>query len=468
MMSVLLCDLILEVQSSTNFIPSQNRWANVEEWGWPLIRETSMYTALPEESILNSSFLPGKVITGNINIVTFWDSRDTDLKMRKGAEFSVFQWQSMFRQRNSSGRAFSVQKQVSSAKAVLNVEMDGSGTMIKLTNNNSQIWKSKMEDLLYCKDLYEPVEGDSAKPEGMSESDWTKCNRKAVGTIRQWLDDSVYHHVASETSAHKLWKKLESLYEQKTAANKTFLIRKLVNLKFREGTSVAEHLNEFQSLINQLSAMKMTLEDELQALLLLGSLPDSWETLVVTISNAAPNGVVSNEGKNQKNDDDNKKTAVVLSTNEVVILSCEENQCLHVEGHQGVKWIVDTGACYHATQRREFFTAYKAGDFGTVKMGNTSHSTIVGIGDICLQTDVGCRLTLKDVRHIPDLRLNLISGDALDKDGFKHYLGGGIWKLSKGSMDVAKGKSWYSLYRTYMKVLKNGLNAVQTETSPNL
>jgi gag-polypeptide of LTR copia-type len=103
----------------------------------------------------------------------------------------------------------------------------------------------------------------------------------------------VYHHVASETNAHELWKEPESLYEQKTAANKAFLIRKLVNLKFREGTSVADHLNEFQSLINQLSAMKMTLEDELQALLLLGSLADSWETLVVTISNAAPNGVVT-------------------------------------------------------------------------------------------------------------------------------------------------------------------------------
>jgi gag-polypeptide of LTR copia-type len=85
----------------------------------------------------------------------------------------------------------------------------------------------------------------------------------------------VYHHVASETNAHELWKKLESLNKQKTTANKAFFIRKLVNLKFREGTSVAEHLNEFQSLINQLSAMKMTLEDELHALLLLKSLPDS-------------------------------------------------------------------------------------------------------------------------------------------------------------------------------------------------
>jgi gag-polypeptide of LTR copia-type len=132
-----------------------------------------------------------------------------------------------------------------------------------------------MEDILYCKDLYEPIEGESAKSEEMIPANWNKWNRKAVGTIRQWLDDSVYHHVASETNAHELWKKLESLNKQKTTANKAFFIRKLVNLKFREGTSVAEHLNEFQSLINQLSAMKMTLEDELHALLLLKSLPDS-------------------------------------------------------------------------------------------------------------------------------------------------------------------------------------------------
>lgn len=34
----------------------------------------------------------------------------------------------------------------------------------------------------------------------------------------------------------------------------------------------------------------MSLGDEMQALLLLSSLPDSWETLVVSLSNSAPNG----------------------------------------------------------------------------------------------------------------------------------------------------------------------------------
>ena len=45
--------------------------------------------------------------------------------------------------------------------------------------------------------------------------------------------------------------------------------------------------------MNQLAAMKITFDDELQALLLLSSLPESWETLVVTVSSSAPDGVVT-------------------------------------------------------------------------------------------------------------------------------------------------------------------------------
>ena len=58
-------------------------------------------------------------------------------------------------------------------------------------------------------------------------------------------------------------KKLKELYERKTANNKAFLIRKLVNLKFKEGTSITEHLSEMQVIVNQLSTMKMVLDDEL-------------------------------------------------------------------------------------------------------------------------------------------------------------------------------------------------------------
>ena len=36
--------------------------------------------------------------------------------------------------------------------------------MIKLMGPNYHIQKHKMEDLLNCKDLYDPIEGDTTKP----------------------------------------------------------------------------------------------------------------------------------------------------------------------------------------------------------------------------------------------------------------------------------------------------------------
>ena len=68
------------------------------------------------------------------------------------------------------------------------------------------------------------------------------------------------------------------------------MIKRLAKLEYRDGSSVIEHLNVFQGHINQLSAMKINFEDEVQSLLLLSSMPDCWNMLVVSVSNSAPDG----------------------------------------------------------------------------------------------------------------------------------------------------------------------------------
>ena len=133
-----------------------------------------------------------------------------------------------------------------------------------------------MEDLLFCI--------------GKSDGDWKKINRKTIGVIRQWIDQFIYHHVSSETLVYNLWKRLSELFESKNSLNKAFLIRKIVNLKYKDGFSMAEHLSNFQNMVNQFTTMEIVLDDELLALLLLSSLPDSQETLLVSLSNSAPNG----------------------------------------------------------------------------------------------------------------------------------------------------------------------------------
>ena len=47
--------------------------------------------------------------------------------------------------------------------------------------------------------------------------------------------------------------------------------------------------------MKKLAGMKMNIDDEMKASLLLSSLPDSWETLVVIVSNSTPNGILTME-----------------------------------------------------------------------------------------------------------------------------------------------------------------------------
>jgi hypothetical protein len=73
-------------------------------------------------------------------------------------------------------------------------------------------------------------------------------------------------------------------------------------------------------------------------------------------------------------------------------------------------------------------------------MGNQSMANVVGIGDIWLETNTRCKLLLKDVRHMPNMRLYLISIGTLDEEGYHSYFGDCKWKLSRNSLIVAKGK----------------------------
>ena len=56
-------------------------------------------------------------------------------------------------------------------------------------------------------------------------------------------------------------------------------------------------------------------------------------------------------------------------------------------------------------------------------MGNNSVTNVIGIDDVCIHTNVGCIVVLKNVRHIPNLFLNLILMSPLDKETYKHELG---------------------------------------------
>ena len=87
---------------------------------------------------------------------------------------------------------------------------------------------------------------------------------------------------------------------------------------------------------------------------------------------------------------------------------------------------------------------------------------------MCLSTNNSTTLVLKNVKHIPDIRMNLISTGKLDDEGFCNTFSGSQWKLTKGAMVVAKGKKHSSLYLIQGKISDSIINAVGNDNTIEL
>ena len=108
-----------------------------------------------------------------------------------------------------------------------------------------------------------------------------------LGVIQLTLTRLVAHNVMKEKTTVDLMKALSSMYEKPSANNKVHMMKKLFNLKMVEGTLVFQHLNEFNTITNQLSSVEIDFDDEIRALIVLASLPNSWEAVRMAVSNSA-------------------------------------------------------------------------------------------------------------------------------------------------------------------------------------
>ena len=145
-------------------------------------------------------------------------------------------------------------------------------------------WWMQIEDYLYGRKLHLPFLG--TKPEAMKAKEWALLDRQVLGVIRLILSKSVAHNVEKEKTTADLIKALSGMYEKKSVNNKVHLMKKLFNLKMTENASVAQHLNEFNTITNQLLSIEIDFDDEIRALIVLASLQNNWEAMRMAVSNS--------------------------------------------------------------------------------------------------------------------------------------------------------------------------------------
>ena len=110
----------------------------------------------------------------------------------------------------------------------------------------------------------------------------------------------------------------------------------------------------------------------------------------------------------KKNDDDAAGNAVTDEVHDALLFAID---------NPFDDWVLDSEASFHTTPHQEIIQNYVEGDFGKVYLSNGEALDAVGMGDVRIILPNGSICLLQKVRHIPDLRRNLISIGQLDDEG---------------------------------------------------
>jgi hypothetical protein len=282
-----------------------------------------------------------------------------------------------------------------------------------------------------------------------------------------------------EDSPKGIWDKLASPYMSKSATNKLYLKQKFYGLKMQEGSDLVEHVNAFNQLVTDLARLDVKIDDEDKALLLLVSLPPSYEHLVITLTHGKTTinneevtaALLGHELRKQKNATEESTQGLGLAVKgyqlrkgqeaekkkkkKVQCYRCKEwghmkrecpelkdgasanlathggdsdssSDALVVSDRRSTKteaWMLDSACSFHATPNREWFSSYKSGEFGLAYVGDDTGYRVAGVGDIKIKMFDGVERMLRGVRHVPGLRRNLISLGVLHDGGMEFRSG---------------------------------------------
>lgn len=87
---------------------------------------------------------------------------------------------------------------------------------------------------------------------------------------------------------------------------------------------------------------------------------------------------------------------------------------------------------------RDWFSTYETTFKGVVLMGDNASCKIVGIGNVGIKIFDEVVRTLGDMRHVPNLKRNLITLSTLDLKGYKYTGEGKVLKVNKCALAMMK------------------------------
>lgn len=104
----------------------------------------------------------------------------------------------------------------------------------------------------------------------------SKEDEKAKADLYLAVGDAELKQIRNCSTAREIWLKLKSIFESKGSAKKASLWKQLMSHRLN-GSDVQRHVDEFFDIVDKLSELTVQVSTELQSIMLLHSLPDSFE-----------------------------------------------------------------------------------------------------------------------------------------------------------------------------------------------
>ena len=97
---------------------------------------------------------------------------------------------------------------------------------------------------------------------------------------------------------------------------------------------------------------------------------------------------------------------------------------------------MDSGASFHMTPIREWFSTFQHGNWGAVALGDDRPCDIKGMGTVRIEMHDGVVRDLLNVRYVPHLKRNLISLGLMDTKDYSYSSKNGVLQDKKGDKVV--------------------------------
>jgi hypothetical protein len=162
--------------------------------------------------------------------------------------------------------------------------MESLKVMEKFDGGTFHLWKFKMHMMLSKHGLWNFVDGSATILDDQDRiTDYNKEATKAFVLLCEHLIDAQLAHVQYYENVKNTWETFCGVNETKTIGNKLFLRRRFFTIKMQEGEDLLVRTNMVKVLADQLHSIEVKIENEDVYMVLLMSLPPSFDNLVTSL-----------------------------------------------------------------------------------------------------------------------------------------------------------------------------------------